>query len=176
MACVLTQGFTLDCSDNFAGIKNFYISEYGNVDATATVIAAGVVTTLTQVGATNFYKYEVRQGNGSFVTTPTKSLENGSLFFETVGQMMINKLTAAKNEEFKLLIANRAVVIMEDYNGVYWIAGLENGAEFGLGGTNDAMSGVAAGDKYGYSLGFQDRATRYVPELDATVFAGLTIA
>tara|TARA_R110000796_G_scaffold30004_3_gene80469 strand:+ start:226 stop:756 length:531 start_codon:yes stop_codon:yes gene_type:complete len=176
MACVLTQGFTLDCSDGFAGIKNFYISEYSNIDATATVIAAGVVTTLTQVGATNFYKYEVRQGNGSFVTTPTKSLENGTLFFDTVGQMSVLKLSASKNEEFKLLLANRAVVILEDFNGVYWIAGLENGAEFGIGGTTDAMSGVAAGDKYGYSLGFTDKATRYTPELDATVFAGLTIS
>ena len=176
MACVLTQGFTLDCSDGFAGIKNFYISEYSNIDATATVIAAGVVTTLTQVVATNFYKYEVRQGNGSFVTTPTKSLENGTLFFDTVGQMSVLKLSATKNEEFKLLLANRAVVILEDFNGVYWIAGLENGAEFGIGGTTDAMSGVAAGDKYGYSLGFTDKATTYVPELDATVFAGLTIA
>lgn len=176
MACVLTTGFTLDCTEDFGGIKNFYVSEYGNIDSTATVIAAGVVTTLTQVTATSFYKYEVRQGNGSFVSTPTKSLENGTLFFETVGQLAINKLLATKNVEFKLLLANRCVVIMEDFNGVYWIAGLDNGAEFGIGGTTDAMSGAAAGDKYGYSLGFTDRGTTYVPELDATVFAGLTIA
>ena len=147
MACALTQGFTLDCTDDFSGIKNFYVSEFDNIDATATVKAAGVVTTLTQVVATNFYKYEVRQGNGNFVSTPTKSLENGSLYFETVGQLMINKLTAAKSQEFKLLMANRCVVIMEDFNGVYWIAGLENGAEFGIGGTNDIQSGQAAGDR-----------------------------
>ena len=176
MACVLTQGFTLDCTEDFAGIKNLYISEFDNIDATATVIAAGVVTTLTQVVSTDFFKYEVRQGNASFVTTPTKSVGNGTLFFDTVGQASITKLTAAKNVEFKLLLANRCVVILEDFNGVYWIAGLENGAEFGEGGTTDAMSGQAAGDKYGYSLGFTDRGTTYVPELDATVFAGLSIA
>jgi len=176
MACVLTQGFTLDCTEDFGGIKNFYISEFDNIDATATVIAAGVVTTLTQVALTDFFKYEVRQGNGSFVSTVNKSIENGSLFIETVGQMALTKLTAAKNVELRLLIASRAVVILEDFNGKYWIAGLENGAEFGVGGTNQAMSGLAAGDKYGYDLGFQDRSTTFVPELDATVFAGLTIS
>lgn len=176
MACVLTQGFTLDCTEDFAGIKNFYVSEFGNVDATATVIAAGVVTTLTQVALSNFYKYEVRQGNGGFVCTPTKSLENGTLFHETVGQLMINKLTAAKNQEFKLLMANRGVVIMEDFNGVFWIVGLENGAEFGIGGTNEINSGQAAGDKYGYSVAFTDRSKDSVLELDSTVFAGLTIS
>ena len=175
MACVLTSAIALDCTDDFAGIKNIYVSEFDNIDATATVITAGVVTTLTQVALTNFFKYTLRQGNGSFVTTPTKSTENGSLFFETVGQFSVLKLTAAKNVEFRLLLANRCVVILEDFNGKYWIVGLENGAEFGVGGTTDAMSGLAAGDKYGYSLGMTARETTYVPELDSTVFAGLTI-
>ena len=176
MACVLTQGFPLDCTEDFGGIKNLYISEFDNIDATATVIASGVVTTLTQVGATDFFKYEVRQGNGSFVDTVNKEIANGTKFHETVGQFAITKLTAAKNVELDLVMAARCVAILEDFNGKYWIVGLENGAEFGQGGTNQSMSGAAAGDKYGYDLAFTDRSKTFPPELDAAVFAGLSIA
>ena len=61
MACVLTTGFAEECDDSLGGIKagQFLIGQLDTVD-TSTVVA-GEVTVLTQVLATNFYRYWMKK-------------------------------------------------------------------------------------------------------------------
>ena len=47
MSCAIVTGYTLDCKDAVAGIKNLYITEHANVTA-VTENASGFVTAITK--------------------------------------------------------------------------------------------------------------------------------
>jgi hypothetical protein len=175
MACPLTKGHSIDCRDSIGGIQEVLITEFENIDATATVVAAGVITTLTQVVSTDFFRYSLEKENGSFVETETVSVENGTTMYETVLNFTIKKMAAAESQEIKLLALNRLYIIIKDNNGVHWAMGNEFATDK-VGGTNQAASGQAFGDMNGYTLGFTSKEREPMYEVDAAVVAGLRIA
>ena len=61
----------------------------------------------------------------------------------------IGKLIVPTQEEIKLLAAARPHVAIEDYNGNFFMVGLEHGAEV-TGGS--ITSGASMGDTSGYNL------------------------
>jgi len=153
MACPLTQGFGYECDDSIGGIKegSILITQTENISAFTEV--TGEVTILTQVAATNFYSYKINKQLADAVTTENFSEENGSLFYETVLNFTLNKLTKEKNTELKLLASKPLSIIYQDNNGTYHIMGLTIGARK-MGGTNQSATGKAFGDLSGYTLGF----------------------
>tara|TARA_R110000796_G_scaffold78832_2_gene175660 strand:+ start:506 stop:1039 length:534 start_codon:yes stop_codon:yes gene_type:complete len=177
MACtsLLTAGFTLDCVDSTGGLQDFLITNSENITPGFTV-AAGEVTALTQVGATSFYRYGLEEEDADFISTENKSVENGTLFYETILNFTINKLSKEKNVELQLMAAARKLaIIFQDGNGTWHAIGLDNGAKK-MGGTNQSASGKAFGDANGYTIGLMAKESHYPYTVDPTVVAGLTIA
>ena len=82
MACALTQGRAIDCRNSTGGISEILIANFG--DITIDTVASGVLTALTQAGATSFYRYSLEKENGSLIETQTGSLENGTNFYDSV--------------------------------------------------------------------------------------------
>ena len=175
MICPLTQGFDFECDDAVGGIKqgSILISQWENIDAFTVV--AGEVTVLTQVAATNFYSYKINKEIADAISTDNFSEENGTLFYETVLNLMMSKLSKEKNTEMKLLSSKPVTIIYQDMQGTNFIMGLEEGARK-MGGTNQSATGKAKGDLSGYTLGFTSRESNLPYEIDATVVAGLVTA
>lgn len=116
----------------------------------------GALGTATQVdeeitafdGTGTYFKYEVKGAN-SFTQTGNTSRENGTTFVQQELSLQLPKMSKEDHKEFKLLTHGLVQVIVEDYNGNYFVMGLENGAEVTA---FSAATGAAMGDLSGYSL------------------------
>ena len=144
MSCSITNGRSLPCKSAVGGLKNIYFSNY-DADIAALVPAAGVITF---DNTEEFYKYEIK-GNSSLETTITSSRENGTTFYESTLSATFTYLDSATQEEIKLLAAGRPQVVIEDYNGNFFLMGKDHGAEVS-GGT--IVTGAAMGDLSGFTL------------------------
>ena len=112
MSCtsLLTQSVPLDCSDNTGGIEEILIANVESVEAFTE--ASGTVSAITQAVSTSFYRYELEEQDADYISTENKALENGTLFYTTVLNFTIDKLTATKNEELRLMAAARNLVVI----------------------------------------------------------------
>jgi hypothetical protein len=97
------------------------------------------------------FKYELK-GNSSFEQTITASRENGTSFYDQLLSLTLSKLTKKDHKELKLLAYGRPHIIVKDYNGNYFMAGLENGLDAN-GGT--IVTGASMGDLSGYTMTLQ---------------------
>ena len=167
MPCVLTTGFTEQCEDGLGGIQagEFLVGRLDEV--TASTVVAGDVTAIT---AGTFYRYWMKKETANAVITTT--VENGNQISEAVITAMIQKLSNTKNTEFKLLAGKPNVIIYKDNNGVYFIAGLEKGADLN---SRVAQTGATMNDSNGYTLTFTARSGNAPYTIDALIVGGLTI-
>lgn len=151
MACLLTSGRALPCKSSVGGLKSVYFADYGTLgDAT---IVGGEITGLS--GTPDFFKFDIK-GNSSLETTINSSRENGTTFYTQTLNLTLTTLDKATQEEIKLLAASRPHVAIEDYNGNFFLVGLEHGAEV-TGGT--IVSGAAMGDLSGFTLTMEGQET-----------------
>lgn len=151
MACALTTGRSLPCKSAVGGLKTVYFADYGTL-GTAT-IAAGEITAL--AGSPTWYQFDIK-GNSSLETAINSSRENGTTFYTQTLNLTLTFLDKSTQEEIKLLAHARPHVAIEDYNGNFFLVGLENGAEV-TGGT--VVSGAAMGDLSGFTLTFEAMET-----------------
>jgi hypothetical protein len=151
MACALTTGRSLPCKSAVGGLKTVYFADYGTL-GTAT-IAAGEITAL--AGSPDWYQFDIK-GNSSLETAINSSRENGTTFYTQTLSLTLTFLDKATQEEIKLLAAARPHIAIEDYNGNFFLVGLEHGAEV-TGGT--VVSGAAMGDLSGFTLTFEAMET-----------------
>jgi hypothetical protein len=152
--CPLTTGFDYECDSKTGGIKpgSLLITQWENVEGNMTV-TDGEVTEITQATDTFFYRYKIKKEIVDFISTEQHDPLTGSLFYESVLNAMLNKMSKEKNNELKLLAQKPLVLIVQDLNDVYHLFGLESGAEK-VGGTNQANSGKEYGTHNGYVMGF----------------------
>ena len=144
MACSLTTGRKVPCKSAVGGIKTIYFADYGTLgDAT---ISAGEITAF--AGIPDFFQFDVK-GSSALETAINSSRENGTTFYESTLTMSLTFQDKATQEELKLIAHARPHVVVEDYNGNYFLLGLEHGAEVSGG---SITSGAAMGDLSGYSL------------------------
>ena len=171
MSCTLASGFTRDCSDSLGGIEEILISERDNVSSFTE--ASHEITAITQAATTNFYRYELKKESGSLTSTSTVDQAAGTSFYDNVAAFTINKLSAAKSNEIKLLMLARLAVIVKDNNSKYWALGFDQFAE---GSSLIAQTGQAYGDPNQYQIEITDRSQFPCYEVQASVVSGLTIA
>jgi hypothetical protein len=171
MSCVLAAGMARDCSDSLGGIEEVLISERDNV--TAFTQASHEISAITQAGATNFYRYNLKKESGSITSTATVDQTGGTSFYDNVLAFTINKMTAAKTNEIKMLMLARLAVIVKDNNGKYWAIGFDQFAE---GSSLVAQTGQAYGDPNQYQIEITDKSQFPCYEVQSSVVAGLTIA
>ena len=144
MACVLTTGRKVPCKSAVGGIKTIYFADFGTLgDAT---IASGEITAFS--GTPSWFQFDVK-GNSSLETAINSSRENGTTFYESTLNLTLTFQDKATQEELKLIAHARPHIAIEDYNGNYFVMGLEHGADVN-GGT--IVTGAAMGDLSGYTL------------------------
>ncbi len=144
MACSLTSGRKVPCKSAVGGIKTIYFADYGTLGAET--IVAGEITAL--AGTPEWFKFDVK-GTSSLETAINSSRETGTTFYESTVTVSLTFQDKATQEQLKLITHARPHVAIEDYNGNYFLVGLENGGEV-TGGS--ISSGAAMGDLSGYSL------------------------
>jgi hypothetical protein len=165
MACALSLGRIEPCKDVVGGITAVYFLNYESLTVTYDVTNTDAIDTLGS-GLTA-YKYELK-GNSSFEQTVNSSRENGTTFFDQTLNLTLHKLSKQSNKEIKLMAYGRPIVIVEDYNGNYFVAGLEHGCEV-TGGT--IVTGAAMGDLSGYTLTLNGQEQVPANFLDSTLSA-----
>jgi hypothetical protein len=166
MACLLTSGRALPCKSSVGGLKAVYFADYGTLgDAT---IVAGEITTFS--GTPDFFKFDIK-GNSSLETTINSSRENGTTFYTQTLNLTLTTLDKGTQEEIKLLAASRPHIAVEDYNGNFFLVGLENGAEV-TGGT--IVSGAAMGDLSGFTLTMEGQETAPAYFVTASIITAAT--
>tara|TARA_R110000772_G_scaffold54188_1_gene123678 strand:- start:212 stop:703 length:492 start_codon:yes stop_codon:yes gene_type:complete len=153
MSCILSNGQVRDCSDSLGGIVEVLISERDNI--TAFTEASGDISAITQSGATNFYRYELKKESGSLTSTATVDQTGGTSFYDNVAAFTINKMSAAKSNSLKMLMLARLFVIVKDNNNVYWALGADNFAE---GSSLVGQTGQAYGDPNQYQIELMDKS------------------
>ena len=171
MSCPLALGMSRDCNDAIGGIEEVLISERDNISSYTE--AAHEITAITQAAATDFYRYELKKEAGSITSTATIDPVNGTSFYDNVLAFTINKMTAAKTNEIKLMILARLFVIVKDNNGKYWVLGADNFAE---GSNLVAQTGQAYGDANQYQIEITDKSKYSCYEMQASIYSLLNIA
>jgi hypothetical protein len=147
MSCDLTLGRKEVCKDSVGGLNAVYFVNFGDMgaityDSTNTDVIDAIA------GTPDAFKYELK-GASTFTQNINSSREAGTTFFEQVLELTFKKLTPKDHKELKLLSFARPHVIVEDYNGNFFLAGLEHGCDV-TGGT--IVTGGAMADLSGYTL------------------------
>tara|TARA_R110001632_G_scaffold162493_2_gene280882 strand:+ start:5569 stop:6111 length:543 start_codon:yes stop_codon:yes gene_type:complete len=164
------------CENNIGGVKKIYIINKCEVSGTTAnggiVVSAGTITTLDVDPGAAFVEYVFNKNTSSYVEDGTISLENGSTFFSTTTSLMIPRREAAKRNSLALLAAGQPnlMVILEDGNGIYWLQGLDNGANLTALGEG---SGVAKADGSKYSVTLLSEEPEMMYEVSSTVMTSL---
>ena len=151
MACLLTSGRALPCKKSVGGLKAVYFADYGTLGTTT--IAAGEITAIS--GTPDFFKFDIK-GNSSLETTINSSRENGTTFYTQTLNLTLPVLDKATREQRKLLATARPHVAIEDYNGNFFLVGLEHGAEVNGG---SIVSGSGMSELSGFTLTLEGQET-----------------
>ena len=163
MACDITAGRTEPCKDSVGGLKNIYIGNFSSTLLSgATVATDGEITALG--AAYTVYKFELKGAN-SFEESNENSRENGTSFWTQTGTIVLKKQDKATQKEFKLLSYGRPIILIEDYNGNFRLAGAENGCEVAV----NTVSGTAMGDLNGYNLTFIGTESQMAHFVDSAI-------
>ena len=148
MSCDITLGRLEPCKDSVGGIIAIYISNYtSGLLGTATFSADDEITAF--AAPLTFYKYDLKGAN-SFEQTNENSRDNGTSFWTQTGTIVLKKQDLATRKEMKLLSYGRPQIIVQDYNGNYYLAGIENGCEVAA----NTATGATMGDLNGYNITF----------------------
>ena len=148
MACDITLGRLEPCKDSVGGLKAVYFINYDAAIATGATITSEEITGFSP--AITMYKYDLKGANNSFDETNENSRDNGTSFWTQTGTLVLKKQDLATQSQLKLLSYGRPLVVIEDYNGNFRMAGFENGCEVSV----NTASGAGMGDLNGYNITF----------------------
>lgn len=166
MACILTQGFTLDCREQ-GGLSKLYLASYSSISGSTE--ATGEVTAIDLAVGENFYEYELIQETAGWTETITVSEENHSHMFEQELTFFIPNKSASKRNEILLLARANVVAIVEENDGTLFFLGKDRGLILG----GDGVSGTSYEDRNGYELSLSGTQREPAPTVAPTIIAGL---
>lgn len=162
MSCNISSGRSLPCKDSQGGIKAVYLADFGTL-GDATLGSSDEITAFS--GSGNVFKYELKGAN-ALTQTLNISRENGTTFVAQELTLTLPKLSKEDHKEFKLLTHGMVQAVVEDYNGVYHIVGLEHGADVSAG---TAVTGTAMGDLSGYTFTLTANEPHFAPVYEDAV-------
>lgn len=174
MACLINSALALDCMNAMGGLKTAYIL---GGEITSTTVVAGEITAIAGTGS--FYEFQLAKDTAFFSEAINVSNTAGTVYYEGVLTMILQKMDAEKRNQILLLAANRDLKIaFVDQQDITWVMGLTRGAVMSA---SNAATGTAVADMNGYTLSFtaQEPAAAYpiVPGSDLAdiVGGGLTV-
>ena len=156
MACTLTKGRSLSCTQAIGGIKRVYFSLWS-----PTYWSAALEYNATDIyqiddfdssdGATTMVRYDTRPNLSSMtVTIANGDAQAGTpAFYDQACDLVLQKIDTASLPYLKELGDSRVIAWVLDMNDRVWVMGLKNGARV-TGGT--ILTGVARGDMSGMTI------------------------
>ncbi len=159
MACDLTRGRLVACKDSVGGIRAIYFLDTyaNNIRGSATiandVISASGAASWSSYGTTTgstqtLFKYDLRPEKSSLVVNLLDAA-SGSVAFEQVLTLVLEKQTAADSYEFRLMAQGRAQAFVEDSNGNCFLLGVDHGLNVTSHGSE---TGTAISDMSGHNI------------------------
>ena len=146
MACDLTAGRLLPCKDVVGGIQTVFFIDYG--DLTSFTLTNDEITDAVTASAVSLFRYDLK-GASSLEQAITSSPDNGTTFFEQTLTLNLQKLSKEDMLEFKLIAYGRPLVIIQDNNDNFFLAGKEHGMSVSGG---SITTGASFGDMSGTTL------------------------
>jgi len=162
----LTAGRALQCSDAVGGIKKIFFAQ------TLGALTIGSDEIIDDIAATTVFQYDLPTQTGNFTQNINASAENGTVFFEQVVTIKLNKLTPSDRNEIKILAQESLYIFVFDANNNLFLIGEENLANVTAG---TISTGTGRGDMNGYDLTFtayERIPARYLEQNDSP-FQGL---
>ena len=163
----IARGRTVQKKDRIGGLRAVYFINYDEADYQGGITPTFDSTdtdVITSLGSTiTLFKYDLK-GASSLKQKQTASRENGTIFVDQTLTLMLKRLTKETHFDIYSLAAGRPRILVEDYNGVLQLVGLERGAEID---DTDIDTGANYGDFYGYTLiakGMEDKPANFVEE------------
>ena len=169
MACALTQDYSFSCDTGSGGVaKEIYLIEDENI--TSLTESSGTITVVTKAAGKIFRKYQLVQETASFEEAIAGNIQNGTLFYDQKGSIVINKQNVAMRNEILLLAKARLVIIIKDNNSTYRLFGRTGGLKLT---TGNAGTGTGFSDRNGYTLEFTGKESELAPFVADAVIATL---
>ena len=163
MACDISLGRLEPCLEGSnGGLRAVYWINYDSALESNLTIVDEQVTALT--APVTCFKYELKGAN-SFDEANERSREAGTNFWTGAGTFVFKKQDLATQKELKLLSYGRPQMIVEDYNGNFRLAGLQNGCECAV----STASGAAMGDTSGYNIAVTSQENGLALFIDPTL-------
>ena len=121
MACTTLESILKTCDSNIGGITSIYINDQENIDNTALVITAYVITDFGTL-ADPFIPFEFRRNTGMYTEEAAIDLVNGSSYYTLTVTLMFHRREAAKSKAIKILGEGQRdlALVVGDANGKYW--------------------------------------------------------
>lgn len=173
-SCFVSSNICKGCRDAVGGVKNVYV-------------VAGCITGTTQnadqeiltVGATGgtVYQFQVEKNTSNFVETIQASLENGTVVYNQIVNLVFLKLQQSTRNQIKLLAQNTNMKVFVETNegDIFYL-----GEDFGMAlQTGTAETGTAFADRYGYTIvleGFEKEPAKKLANPLSSTLVGLSLS
>lgn len=154
------------------GVETVYITNSDNITAVGTTGPSPVtqINSFTYATGGLWYEFQQIQETSSLTMTPTANVQNYSLFYDCVLTLVFTDYTAELRYVVKTLAENNLVAVVKLRSGEYLYVGQELGLDINGG---EGSSGVAAGDRNGFSLTFRSVESNPPLTLDPTFVASV---
>jgi hypothetical protein len=169
MACLLfNQSVTAACRDAQPGVSLIYIANYADITTVSENAGGTLVTGITGTTASGetsgyFYTVAVNKESSGFVDNSEISIPDGrSLYIPTL-TMRVSNMDTTTRTIFKELSQATVMVIFKTIDGLYYLAGKDNGLDMSAG---TFSTGVARGDFKGLELTLEGLESEPVIQID----------
>lgn len=168
MCDFITKGKKVGCIGGQGGVKNLYFALFSDYTF---VVAAQVMTSIGTLD--EVFKYEVTGNTNGLTETPTIDWNTGAKFFTQVAAATFPLLSSDLQNELDLIMRNRVVVFVEDYNGNIKAGGAFNSMKVSGG---SAVTGNASADLSGYTIELTAEEQDMAPFLSTSAKTALLAA
>lgn len=166
--CALTSDYLFSCDVGAGGVIDMWLMEAGSV--VSLTESSGTLTAITKAAGKIFRHYQLVVETASWQEDITGNIQNGTVYYDQKGVLVINKQQVTFRNEILLLAVNNLVAIVQDQNFTYRYFGRVNGLRV-LSGT--AGTGTALGDRNGYTLNFSGKEPQLAPFVSAAAILTL---
>lgn len=168
VSCALTSDYSFGCDVGAGGVIEAYFIEKNNV--VSVTESSGTLTAITKAAGKVFRKYQLVVETASFDENLQGNTQNGTLFADQKGVIIINKQQVAVRNELMLLGRNTLIAVIKDQNLTYRYFGRENGLRVESGA---ATTGTALADRNGYTINLSGKEPEMAPFVQESVIATL---
>ena len=153
MSCLIASGRGHFCQGQVGGIKKIYFANWYDANKITAVTASGTtgtVSDITTAGSLDFYEFSLDRQTSSFNQTITTG-GGGAVNYEQALDLHMSHDSEESWARMQNVVESVFQAIILDNNGVYYLAGVDNGISVN-GGTYAHGGDVSFTDYVGYVL------------------------